>query len=112
MVDLVDYCARAMNALNVKSNNPREREEEKTASTAEEIQNLTSKDDLERQRKELEFRVQVVSMTVVRYITEHITAIPLSVQTRILDIHDFPVSLVPLIENPPWYAFLFNFLIF
>jgi zinc finger MYND domain-containing protein 10 len=44
----------------------------------------------------------VTAVAMLRFICEHIAALPLSVMTRVLDTHDVLLGLVPLIENPPW----------
>ena len=53
-------------------------------------------------RRDLGFSVGVTCVTILRYVTDVLPRLPLSVQTRILDTHDLPLALVPLIENPPW----------
>jgi zinc finger MYND domain-containing protein 10 len=40
--------------------------------------------------------------TIARFICEHADALPLSVVSRIADVHDYLMLIVPLIENPPW----------
>ena len=42
------------------------------------------------------------SPCLARYLTEHITKLPLGVMSRLLDTHDVLMLCVPLIENPPW----------
>jgi len=80
--------------------------------------------DLQNRADDLLFRSAVVSVTLLRYVTEHIAKLPLSVINRVLDTHgasdvgcvgasrvscgpglvcaDVMVMVVPLIENPPW----------
>ena len=57
---------------------------------------------LQRQRDDVRFRVGVTCVSLIRYLAENITKVPLMVMTRLLETHDIMVSLVPLIENPPW----------
>ena len=53
-------------------------------------------------RRDLGFSVGVSCVTLLRYVSDVLPQLPLSVQTRLLDTHDLPLALVPLIENPPW----------
>jgi hypothetical protein len=40
-------------------------------------------------------------LSVLRYLSEHVAALPLSAAVRLLDTHDVMLAMVPLIENPP-----------
>jgi len=57
---------------------------------------------LEAQYRKISFGVGVAALGVLRFISEHIPKLPLSAYTRVLDTHDVPLAMVPLIENPPW----------
>lgn len=52
--------------------------------------------------KQTLFRTGIASLTILRYIADYCTKLPLSMMTRLLDSHDIPLLMVPLIENPPW----------
>jgi zinc finger MYND domain-containing protein 10 len=47
-------------------------------------------------------QVAVTSVAVLRFLCEHLESLPLSVINRMLMTHDVLLSLIPLIENPPW----------
>ncbi len=57
---------------------------------------------LNAQYRKISFGVGVAALGVLRFISEHIPKLPLSAYTRVLDTHDVPLAMVPLIENPPW----------
>lgn len=59
-------------------------------------------EDLQRQSKHLEFEMAVKTISILRYITDNLEGLCLSVQSRLLNTHDLPVLLVQLVENPPW----------
>ena len=40
-------------------------------------------------------------LSVLRFLSEHVAALPLSAAARLLDTHDVMLAMVPLIENPP-----------
>jgi zinc finger MYND domain-containing protein 10 len=125
VLDLVDWCVRKITFLISKAYGrpataaPASTEEALKAGLSESVQ-----DSLSRQLADLRFGVGVVAVTILRYITEHVTKLPLGVMTRLLDTHgnwiwlhryqfvfkrswmpypaDALLLLVPLIENPPW----------
>ncbi|KAJ8578715.1 hypothetical protein ON010_g485 [Phytophthora cinnamomi] len=66
------------------------------------VQAQSPREELERQRMEIEFRVAVQTVTILRYVAERLHALPLSVVSRLLDKHDALLTLVALVENPPW----------
>jgi len=112
-LELVDYCARKLTRLQSgydfrqvtpspgggsSSGDPSDRAKELAA----EIASKTPQEELVQYLTDIEFKVCISSCTIARFITEHADAMPLSVQSRITDVHDFLVLVIPLIENPPW----------
>ncbi|KUF64859.1 Zinc finger MYND domain-containing protein 10 [Phytophthora nicotianae] len=105
LVELVDYCVRKLSWL---VGLPRERIAEATSfhKTGPELVQMmkaqSPREELQRQRMEIEFRVAVQTVTILRYIAERLHVLPLSVVSRLLDKHDALLTLVALVENPPW----------
>ncbi|KAK1948012.1 Zinc finger MYND domain-containing protein 10 [Phytophthora citrophthora] len=105
LLELVDYCMRKLSWL---VGLPRERIAEATSfhkSGSDLIQMMQAqspRQELERQRLEIEFRVAVQTVTILRYVTERLHLLSLSVVSRLLDKHDALLTLVALVENPPW----------
>ncbi|TMW59277.1 hypothetical protein Poli38472_004346 [Pythium oligandrum] len=105
LLEMVDYCMRKITWL---ISLPRDAIATNTAfhKTGEEaiqmIQTQNSREELARQQMETEFRVAVQSVTILRYTAERLHVLPLSVVSRLLDKHDALLSLVVLVENPPW----------
>ncbi|KAJ8047698.1 Zinc finger MYND domain-containing protein 10 [Holothuria leucospilota] len=58
--------------------------------------------DLIHQDKKLQFDIGVKSLSILRYLTDHLESLPLSVATRMLNTHDVPCLLVQLVEDRPW----------
>ena len=52
--------------------------------------------------KDLRFGTALAALSVLRYLTDHMTELPLGVMARMLDTHDTIVQLVPLLEERPW----------
>ena len=101
ILDLVDFCARQVVYLNSLPRND-DSKVETMEMMRKRIRDTNAKTELQHQADDIAFRVAVSSVSVLRYITEHVTKLPLSVMNRILDTHDIAVATIPLIENPPW----------
>ncbi|KAG2953519.1 hypothetical protein PC110_g1230 [Phytophthora cactorum] len=105
LLELVDYCMRKLSWL---VGLPRERIAEATSfhKTGSELVQMmkaqSPREELQRQRMEIEFRVAVQTVTILRYVAERLHVLPLSVVSRLLDKHDALLTLVALVENPPW----------
>ncbi|XP_051874351.1 zinc finger MYND domain-containing protein 10 [Pristis pectinata] len=94
VLDLVDYCHRKVTLLAAQSESCENREHSQHPST--------SLAELQRQSQELEFDISVKAVAILRYITDHIDSLPLSVPTRLLNTHNVPCVLVHLVEHCPW----------
>ncbi|KAF1795283.1 hypothetical protein GQ600_14171 [Phytophthora cactorum] len=92
LLELVDYCMRKLSWL---VGLPRERIAEATSfhKTGSELVQMmkaqSPREELQRQRMEIEFRVAVQTVTILRYVAERLH-------------HDALLTLVALVENPPW----------
>lgn len=75
--------------------------EAKEKPTSEQEQRESEK-HLLRQTNDMLFGVGVAAVSILRYLTEHLPKLTLSLRRRLLDTHDVPIMMVPLIENPPW----------
>lgn len=105
LVEMIDYCVRKLTWI---VSIPREDILRVTGfhKTGQEmIQLLHSAhpgEELTRQEMELEFRITVQSLTILRYICQELHTLSLSIVSRLLDKHDVLLTLVVLIENSPW----------
>ena len=41
-------------------------------------------------------------LTIVRYLAEHVAALPLGVMARLVSSNDTVMALLPLVDRPPW----------
>lgn len=105
-VDLVDYVARRMQSLAVPVQyNEMVAYAKKTHTAAETADHITNRDkqqEIKDHINDIGFKVGVASVSIARYLCEHIGSLSLSAQQRILDTHDFLVMITPLVEEPPW----------
>eukprot|EP00820_Chromera_velia_P020814 Cvel_29427.t1-p1 / transcript=Cvel_29427.t1 / gene=Cvel_29427 / organism=Chromera_velia_CCMP2878 / gene_product=Zinc finger MYND domain-containing protein 10, putative / transcript_product=Zinc finger MYND domain-containing protein 10, putative / location=Cvel_scaffold4019:6144-11724(+) / protein_length=410 / sequence_SO=supercontig / SO=protein_coding / is_pseudo=false len=65
--------------------------------------NQSREEELERLKKEAEFKIAVCALSIVRFLTDHMHKMSPSVATTLLNQHDFLLLLVPLMEKQPWH---------
>jgi hypothetical protein len=117
LVDLVDYCAQQITLLN--SGELQRALTELANTEAAELKSLRALPDaharaaalagrdpgetLRRQEATLRFQTAVAAVGVLRCLCAQADAgLPLPALARLLQTHDLPLALVPLVENPPW----------
>ncbi|EPZ35706.1 hypothetical protein ROZALSC1DRAFT_27038 [Rozella allomycis CSF55] len=54
------------------------------------------------QSKELEFSISIFSLSILRYLTDHLDILPINSISRLIDTHDIIQSLVCLLKHAPW----------
>ncbi|XP_060691212.1 zinc finger MYND domain-containing protein 10 isoform X1 [Hemiscyllium ocellatum] len=94
VLDLADYCHRKLTLLAARNDDPENQEQNKSSPA--------SLQELQKQNQQLEFDISLKALSILRYITDHIDSLPLSVQTRLLNTHNIPCVLVHLLEYCPW----------
>jgi len=100
-VDLAEYCQQRLLELNstIAAGGS---VDTGGALDPKEMAELDGQESLEDQIKGLPFELAVKSVSVLRYLTDRVGVLPLSCLTRMLNVHDLPCMLVPLITQPPW----------
>ncbi|KAL9973838.1 hypothetical protein ACROYT_G020344 [Oculina patagonica] len=93
ILDLADYCLRRISLLIAWQ------EEDQSTNAGDDPSSI---EELKKQDRTIFFTVCVKSVSILRYITDCLPSLPLSVMTRLLNTHNTPVVLVQLVENPPW----------
>ncbi|OQR93421.1 hypothetical protein ACHHYP_02562 [Achlya hypogyna] len=105
LVEVLDYAMRKVTWL---LSTPRDVFKTKTtfhksgAAVVAELSGASRAEELARQSLEIDFRIAVQCVTILRYVCERVGIVSLTVLTRLLDKHDVLLSLTALIENPPW----------
>ncbi len=51
---------------------------------------------------DIKFACSMCSIAVLRYLTDYLPSLDPGVMARLLDTHDVCMSLIPLLEDPPW----------
>ncbi|XP_024390858.1 uncharacterized protein [Physcomitrium patens] len=98
LLELTDYCYRKLVYLNTQGAEDAAYKER----SGKAISEMLPEEDLQEKAAGMEFGVAVCSISILRYLTDYMGALPLSVMARMLDCHDIIMALVPLVENPPW----------
>eukprot|EP00162_Nutomonas_longa_P022538 comp5693_c0_seq1/m.5216 comp5693_c0_seq1/g.5216 ORF comp5693_c0_seq1/g.5216 comp5693_c0_seq1/m.5216 type:complete len:296 (-) comp5693_c0_seq1:35-922(-) len=70
--------------------------------TAKHLASRSAQEELDENLQQIQFGVCMIALSVFRFITDHLDAIPINVLTRILNTNDMIGVLVPLIERQPW----------
>ncbi len=58
--------------------------------------------ELREQSTTLLFNIAMKTVSILRYVADHLSSHPLSVTTRLLNTHNLPCLLVTLLEESPW----------
>ncbi|CAM6014181.1 unnamed protein product [Sphagnum balticum] len=99
LLELTDYCYRKLVYLNTQASEDAAYKER----TAAELLDMKPEEDLrEKGAANMQFAIAICSLTILRYLTDYMSDLPLSVMARMLDSHDVIMALVPLVEDPPW----------
>eukprot|EP01147_Barroeca_monosierra_P002629 gene2629-5531_t len=102
IVDVIDYCNRAIQYLNSRTDDDALDEWRLESIPGKDFDSISSIEQLRYQTRDLRFQIAMRTISILRYITDHITKVPLSAMTRMLNTHDLPVALVELISRRPW----------
>ncbi|KAF7273666.1 hypothetical protein GWI33_013613 [Rhynchophorus ferrugineus] len=89
-VDLLDYVSGVISQLL----NAKPRDQPQHRENAEE--------ELFRQRGNLSFEIGIRALSMLRYLTENMDRLPISVCNRVYTTHDVPVLLVEVLHAKPW----------
>ncbi|KAH7445377.1 hypothetical protein KP509_01G005700 [Ceratopteris richardii] len=98
LLELADYCCRKLLYLNTRARDDIKFIEKSAA----ELINMCAKEELEEKGSSAMFQSSIYALSILRYLSDYINNLPLSVMARLIDKHDVLMSLIPLIEKPPW----------
>lgn len=96
LLDLLDYCYRKLTVLVATKKQAVSDENCSNEDIAEDIK------DLKEQSINMEFESSVKVLSILRYMTDALDVAPLSMTSRMLNVHNVPCLLVELVENSPW----------
>merc|ERR1711907_14313 len=99
LVELVDWCTRKLTYLN--SMTREEIEEPHRKKTAKEYAEEMGP-NIPAQRRELEFQCCMTALSILRFLSDHMTKLDLGVMGRIISPNDVPMQLIPILDSAPW----------
>eukprot|EP00043_Microstomoeca_roanoka_P013991 m.137748 g.137748 ORF g.137748 m.137748 type:complete len:450 (+) comp15900_c0_seq4:102-1451(+) len=102
VIDIIDYCNRAVQYLNSRTEEEIDEERRLDKLPAKEFTEMSCPEQLRYQTRDLRLQIATRAVAILRYLSDHITSLPLSAMTRILNTHDIPCALVELVANSPW----------
>jgi hypothetical protein len=97
-IELADYCYRKLTRLNAGFFKTHHENIDDTKAMLKESSDAL----LRKQYMDVEFIVSVAAVSIIRYISDHFKLLPGSLIAHMLDGQDIILSIVPLLEEPPW----------
>jgi hypothetical protein len=70
--------------------------------SAKELLQQSAEEHLDAQAADVDWHAALCGLTIVRYLAEHVTALPLGVMARLVSSNDTIMALLPLVDRPPW----------
>ncbi len=106
LLSLVDYCARHLAFLGTPVfANAALRRQKSPLSATDLSTYLTTRsrlDEIQDSVHDESYKTAVAAVSLSRYLCENAKDLPTSIVSRMLEVHDWPLLMVPLIEEPPW----------
>lgn len=96
LLELIDYCYRK---LLFALKNPHK---EKSQKSVEEMLKKTRLSEFEDQKSEIDFSIAMMCISIIRFITDYIKYLPVTIGHHLLIDNDILCILVPLIEEKPY----------
>lgn len=93
-LDLIDYCLQSLTQLIGLANAMDDRVVKST--------NETIIEELERQKRDLLYKIGISCVSVLCYIVDKLDVLPLSVVSRLIHTHDTPCVLSEILHCRPW----------
>lgn len=105
LVELIDYCYRKFSKMvRMLESLPDGQflQPDEKAKSATQFLNQSKEKDLTDQIEEIDFKSSMTCFSLIRFITDHIEALPLPIIHQMMENNDVPCVLVPLLEFKPW----------
>lgn len=96
-LDLIDYCAQALGLLIGAANNKHQ-----DVDDPKELLKEPSADEIERQKRDMEFKVGLKCVTILSYLVNNLAVLPLSAANRVIKTHDVPCLIAEILHAKPW----------
>ncbi len=101
-VDVIDYCVRHMAKVVAGYDDDDEREVEKRGLLLVPPMTETPLEEIQRHDRTTYFQIAMKCLSVLRYLSDHLVDLPLSMTSRMVVTHDVPELLVRCLVTRPW----------
>jgi len=98
LLELCDWCQRKQ--LYLHRHGPEFSEFKELDAQA--LLKQTPLEDMEEKLKGTDFGIALASLSILRYLTDYMNDLPVGVMTRLVTTNDTLMTLVPLLDSPPW----------
>lgn len=98
LLELADWAYRKLTLLNSQGAALAEHKEY----SVQELMAQSRRQELDDKKREVEFGVAMTSLTVLRYLSDHLSKLPMGALSRMVSTNDTIMGLLPLLERPPW----------
>ena len=99
IVDLIEYCYEYSSKL-INVNKKTEEKDIKGLNNSKKEE--SELEEMESKIKDLQLNIGLSSISIIRYITDHLSQLPFPVRHHLMDVKDIPMILVALMEYKPW----------
>lgn len=98
LLDIVEYCY-----YYISSNLTTDKLVNKlNTSDKVELENVNYLEDLENKQRDIEFAISIASLSIIRFISDHLEQLPFPITNHLLNSKDIPLLLVEVIDIKPW----------
>lgn len=97
-IDLIDYCTQAVVQLIALNHQNHALE----VLDPKQVETESASEELERQKKDLQYKIGFRCVTILSFIADKIDAMPISVVRRMVVTHDVPCLLSNILNCQPW----------
>ncbi len=107
VIELIDYCYRhavqlAAGEFDYEKAEKKEGGAAAAAKTAAAQASEPVAAALQRQCRDMAFPIATSAVALLRFVTEHLAALPVAAMARLLDSHDVLMTLIPLLQRDVW----------
>ncbi len=99
IVDIIEYCYDYASKL-ININQKTEEKQIKGLTNAKKEE--SELEEMDSKIKDLELNIGLSSISIIRYLTDHLNQLPFPVRHHLMDVKDIPMILVALMEYKPW----------
>ncbi|XP_019536118.3 zinc finger MYND domain-containing protein 10 homolog [Aedes albopictus] len=96
-LDLIDYCAQALGLLVGYANSKHNDIEDPKALLQE-----PAIDEFKRMKLEIDFKIGLKCATILSYLMNNLSVLPLSATNRVIKTHDVPCLIAEILHAKPW----------